>query len=163
MSDIFLSYARSDVADARRVAEALSSLGWSVWWDPELRAGEIWPDRLKDELKAARSILVLWSAASVEREWVKNEASVGFERGCLVPVTLQAAIALPGEFQHVQTDSLATWDGTPQHSAFKKLVRALAVHLGEPPRGFWTPYARQALQMKRPASIHDLSLPRTGQ
>jgi len=163
VSDIFLSYARADVADARRIAEALSSLGWSVWWDPALRAGEIWPERLKEELKAARSIVVLWSATSIQREWVKDEAKVGLERGCIFPVTLQAVLELPEGFRDVQTDSLAGWDGTPQHTVFKNFVRALAKHLGEPPRGYWTAFARQALQTKRPNSIKDFPIPRTGQ
>jgi hypothetical protein len=33
MSDIFISYARPDEPQAKRVAEALRSLGYSVWRD----------------------------------------------------------------------------------------------------------------------------------
>lgn len=157
-----MSYAHADVAEARRIAEALSSLGWSVWWDPSLCAGEIWSERLEEELNAARSIVVLWSDSSSQSAWVKREAEAGLERRCLVPVTRQAAINPPDKFSHVQADSLAKWDYTPQHAEFKKLVSDLTVHLGEPPRGWWTPFARHALETKRPSSARDLAIPRMG-
>jgi hypothetical protein len=40
MSDIFISYKREDQAIARKLADALEKEGWTVWWDPKLRAGD---------------------------------------------------------------------------------------------------------------------------
>ena len=37
MSDIFISYKREEQATARKLANALESEGWTVWWDPKLR------------------------------------------------------------------------------------------------------------------------------
>ena len=39
MADVFTSYATKDRDRARALAEALQSLGWTVWWDRKLRAG----------------------------------------------------------------------------------------------------------------------------
>jgi len=36
MSDVFISYARSDEAKATRIAEALRSRGYKVWRDDEI-------------------------------------------------------------------------------------------------------------------------------
>ena len=38
MSDIFISYARSTEAAAKRLAEALRAAGYGVWCDDELPA-----------------------------------------------------------------------------------------------------------------------------
>ena len=40
MSDIFISYKREEQPEARKLANALEREGWSVWWDPKLRAGD---------------------------------------------------------------------------------------------------------------------------
>jgi hypothetical protein len=40
MADIFISYARKDRTTAQRLAGALETRGWSVWWDPRLKADE---------------------------------------------------------------------------------------------------------------------------
>ena len=42
MSDIFLSYTEQDREQARRIAAVLESVGWTVWWDRRIRAGETW-------------------------------------------------------------------------------------------------------------------------
>ena len=40
MADIFLSYAREDLAVARQFASAFERAGFTVWWDQSLAPGE---------------------------------------------------------------------------------------------------------------------------
>jgi hypothetical protein len=40
MADVFVSYKREDRAAAQRLAQALSQLGFDVWWDFELLSGQ---------------------------------------------------------------------------------------------------------------------------
>jgi hypothetical protein len=47
MSDIFISYKREEQPVARKLADALQKKGWSVWWDPKLRAGEHFDDSIR--------------------------------------------------------------------------------------------------------------------
>ena len=63
MSDIFISYKREDQPTARKLADALESEGWSVWWDPKLRAGEHFDDVIEKALKEAKCVIVMWSNA----------------------------------------------------------------------------------------------------
>ena len=56
MADIFLSYNEKDRDAVRRLAEALQSTGWSVWWDRRIPAGLTWRGVLERELQHMRCI-----------------------------------------------------------------------------------------------------------
>jgi hypothetical protein len=121
MSDIFISYAREDRAAAERVADALKSRGWSVWWDPEIPPGEVWDARIERELASVPCVLVLWSATSGRKPWVRAEAAEALSRGVLVPVLIEA-VDPPLAFRHVQAADLADWRGEPDHPGFEQLL-----------------------------------------
>lgn len=70
MASIFLSYAREDFARAKRVANALTSAGHSVWWDRELHAGERFSAEIDKTLKTSDFVVVLWSRHSIDSAWV---------------------------------------------------------------------------------------------
>jgi hypothetical protein len=57
MSDIFVSYKREEQAAARKLADALEKEGWTVWWDPKLRAGERFDDVIEVALKESKCVL----------------------------------------------------------------------------------------------------------
>ena len=50
MSDIFISYARSTEAEAKRIAEALRALGYGVWRDDELPAHRAYAEVIEERL-----------------------------------------------------------------------------------------------------------------
>ena len=72
MSDIFISYARSTEAAGAAVAEALRALGYGVWRDDELPAHRAYADVIEERLKAAKAVVVIWSAEAVKSEWVRR-------------------------------------------------------------------------------------------
>ena len=74
MSDIFISYARSTEPQAKQVAEALRALGYGVWRDDELPAHRPYGEVIEERLKAAKAVVVIWSAEAVKSEWVRSEA-----------------------------------------------------------------------------------------
>ena len=77
MTDIFISYAAEDRELAECLATALGTMGWSVWWDREIIAGQAFDQAIEHALESAKSVVVLWSWHSVLSEWVKNETAVG--------------------------------------------------------------------------------------
>ena len=63
MADVFLSYAREDRDRAQRLASALESHGWSVWWDRNIVADQIFDQVIEHELDAAKRVVPRrWSA-----------------------------------------------------------------------------------------------------
>ena len=131
MADIFVSYSRQDKERVAPLVAALEAEGWSVWWDPEIAPGEEFDGLISRELDAARSLVVVWTAASVDSRWVRGEARDAADRGVLVPVRLDNS-RLPIDFRAVHTTDLDGWNDDRESPAFKGLRKALEAKLGTP-------------------------------
>ena len=130
MADIFLSYAREDEQRARRLASALESRGWSVWWDRDIPHGKAYNAYIQEQLKAASCVVVLWSQYALDSTFVLDEADEGLANGRLVPCLLEAVSPPLGHRQH-QAAHLYNWDGNPDHEEFKHLVGSIEGRLRE--------------------------------
>jgi hypothetical protein len=131
MSDIFISYAREDRAQAATLARALGASGWSVWWDPSIPAGKTFDEVIERELDAASCAIVLWSVRSVGSQWVRNEADEAARRRILVPALIERDVRIPLAFRRIQAADLTGWDGTTTHGEFQNLVRDIAQIIGQ--------------------------------
>src|SRR5262245_17891526 len=130
MADIFLSYKRTDQDRVAPIVTLLEARGWSVWWDTRIDAGEQWDEVIEREVAAARCVVAIWSAESVNSRWVRTEASEGLERGILVPVLIDATRP-PLEFKRVQSIDLTGWNRDSGAPPAKILVGAVEKILGQ--------------------------------
>lgn len=132
--DVFVSYSRRD-SDKVRPLVAYLQQKWRVFLDTDrLRIGDEFPEELEEAARASRSVVVLWSRASVRSTWVFREATIGKEQETLVPVLLEDIPAenIPSGFQTMNSAILHDWDGTTEtHESLVKLVRAIAEKVGE--------------------------------
>src|SRR5512137_67452 len=124
MADVFVSYARTDKARVAPIVAAIEARGWSVWWDPEIDAGQQFDDQIEAELLAAAAVVVVWTATSVSSRWVRGEAREAADRNILVPVRFDAA-RLPMDVRAIHTIDLDQWGEDPASAAFQDLSRAL--------------------------------------
>lgn len=111
MADIFVSYAHSDAMRARSIAAILGGKGWSVWWDPEIQAGDSFVSVINTEIALARCVVVLWSQTSVTSRWVMEEAHYGLTKGILCPVLIDRGPQLPVGFATVKYIDVTEWNG----------------------------------------------------
>ena len=153
MNDIFISYGSADRATAQKYADALESLGWTVWWDREIPLGKAFDQVIEEELKAARCVIVLWSRDAVQSRWVKTEAAAAVDRERLIPVLIED-VAIPFEFKRIQTAKLMNWQGDPAAPEFAPLIQAVRRLLGqpEPPQPLLSPGSEKAPR-HAPASL----------
>jgi len=125
MSDVFVSYARSDEPQAKRVAEALRSLGYRVWRDDELPAHRPYSEVIEERLKSAKAVVVLWSAEAAKSEWVRAEADAARTAHTVVQAVVDGTIP-PMPFNQIQCADLKNWTGDLDAPGWHKLVASLA-------------------------------------
>lgn len=124
VANIFVSYARRDRERVLALVSALEHEGLSVWWDPNLVPGKRFRDIIARELEAADSVVVVWTASSIQSDYVQDEAEDARERGVLVPVKLEP-VKPPAGFRQVQAADLSQWTGSNQHPEFRILLSAV--------------------------------------
>jgi formylglycine-generating enzyme required for sulfatase activity len=86
VADIFISYSKQHPQPTRDVADFLTSKGYSVWWDANLTAGELFREIIDRELDAAKAVIVIWTPQSVSSEWVVAEAEHADRERKLIPL-----------------------------------------------------------------------------
>ena len=111
MSRIFLSYARDDVEAARQLADSLGDAGHNVWWDRHLHGGSRFDKEIEEALGNAEAVVVIWSSASLNSAWVKDEAAEARDTERLVPVSIGSAKP-PLGFRQFHTIDLGSWSGS---------------------------------------------------
>ena len=131
MADVFLSYTEKDREAVRRLVGALEAVGWSVWWDRRIPAGQTWRHVLERELQQMRCMIVVWSADSVLSEWVCEEAAEGRRLAHLVPVAI-ARVRPPAGFREIQAADLVDWDGSRDHVGLQRLIEDIERLIGHP-------------------------------
>ena len=122
---LFLSHSREDEAKAARLASALRANGYTVWWDALIEGGATYARSIAAALDAADVVIVLWSAHSIESDWVRDEAAQGRDRHRLVPLSLDGS-APPLGFRQYQVIDLSHWHGRKGAKEMVALERAIA-------------------------------------
>jgi TolB-like protein/Tfp pilus assembly protein PilF len=95
-----------------------------VWWDRRMEGGAAFAKVIEAELNAARSVIVAWSEAARESDWVKDEAATARDQGKLVPISVDGTAA-PLGFRQYHVIDLASWGGGADAPAFRDLLRAI--------------------------------------
>ncbi|UNK57873.1 TIR domain-containing protein [Pseudoxanthomonas daejeonensis] len=107
---VFLSYSRSDQAQARHLAQALEQAGLDVWWDTLIEGGAAFAKSIEEALAACDAVIVLWSRHSIRSDWVLDEAARGRDLKKLVPLSIDGTEP-PLGFRQYQSITLGGPEG----------------------------------------------------
>ncbi|MDL2341112.1 MAG: TIR domain-containing protein [Pseudomonadota bacterium] len=124
MTDVFISYARPDEAEAALVAKQLRALGHQVWRDEDLPAHRVYGEVIEERLKSAKAVVVLWSAEAARSQWVRAEADTARSLATLIQVSLDGTIP-PLPFNQIQCADLNGWAGEEQTPGWRKLAASV--------------------------------------
>jgi hypothetical protein len=128
MAQVFLSYASQDRQRAMALAEALKGKGWTVFWDRTIPPGKMFDQVIGEALRAARCVVVLWSKASVESRWVREEAEDAAQRDVLIPALIED-VPPPLGFRRLQAARLVGWPASHDANEFEQLTESIAAIL----------------------------------
>jgi TolB-like protein len=128
---VFISYARTDRPRVKPLADALTAAGYEVWWDVLIEGGAAFARTIAERLQAADAVIVVWSAASVVSDWVRDEADHARQRGRLAPVLLDGTPPPLGFGQYHAVD-LSTWHGNAGAPEIDSVIAAVADVSGAP-------------------------------
>jgi TIR domain-containing protein len=128
VSDVFLSYSRTDRPVAQAIAFELQKLDVNVWWDDhDLLGGDDYRSRIAEVLGRARVAMVLWSRRSIDSQWVVGEASAAREKKILIPLNLDG-VEVPLDFRPLHAIDMVGW--VPGDQLPSILLKAIAERLG---------------------------------
>lgn len=124
MADVFISYSQLDHERVKPIADRLTSLGYSVWWDRRLRPGQVCVDEIERELDGARAVLTAWSRNARNSTWVYAESGRALDEGKLLQLRLDDAQP-PLPFDALELADMSTeqpqWG--PLEDALARMVR----------------------------------------
>ncbi len=129
MSDVFISYARSTEKQAQQVAEALRALGYNIWRDDELPAHRAYTEVIEERLRAAKAVVVIWSAEAVKSQWVRAEADIAREAGTLVQLRVDGSTP-PLPFNQIQCADIAWGAGVVHATGWRKVAASIGDLVG---------------------------------
>lgn len=139
---VFLSYASADREAARRLRDALPTLGLEVWYDEsDLGGGEIWDQKIRKQIRECDYFMPVISAQTearhegyFRREWrlaVERTLDMADDHAFLLPVviddTSQSGARVPEKFLSIQWVRVP---GGQANAALQSLCKRLVA--GEP-------------------------------
>ena len=117
-----------------RYAMRSTQLGFDVFWDRQIPAGQDWNRTIIAELIRARLVLVFWSPDSATSRNVRHEAAIAIDDGKLIPVVLDLLknAEFPLGHHSLQAVHLIDWQGDETDPNWRELVAAIEARLMTP-------------------------------
>jgi adenylate cyclase len=158
---VFISYERSAEAKARQVGEVLERGGHQPWSDALLPPHRDYSQVIEEHLQTADVVLVLWSHAASQSQWVRAEADYARERQKLVQATLDDSIP-PMPFNQIHCANLAGWNGAPRQTEWLKVLESIEQVAGAPVQTPQTPQGARPAKPRRWIGAGPLALAALG-
>jgi len=126
VADVFISYKREDRSRVATIADMLSDLGLTSWFDASLISGDTWQSVINREVGAASAMLVCWTPQAVGSVQVMREVLLGVKRRMLAPAFLEKC-DLPEGLHSKHVADLSNWDLSLNDSEWLALLARLEV------------------------------------
>ena len=136
---------------AEQVVRGLRSIGVDVWWDQDM-PGVAWQQELERQVTELSALVVIWTPASTNSEYVRDEARLALSRHKLVNA-LHGVPAPPFPFDRINGLPIDDWNGLDSHGGWSRLVATLEEFLVK--AGVVKDGDLTAALARREQSVHD--------
>ena len=104
MTQVFISYSRSDMEFVRRLAADLQRAGLDVWWDlSDIQGSDVWERKIEEGLGSSQYFIVILTPASLESRWVRREyLSADKKELKIIPLRLKPSNEVPLTLRDIQ-------------------------------------------------------------
>lgn len=136
MTDVFISYKREQRPLVFKINERLRDLKLDTWFDAELLSGTAFQDEITRRVRSSKSVVVCWSKAAIQSDWVRAEAEIGRERRVLCPIMVEDC-ELPIPYTLIHTQDLRSWDGSIADPEWQKFIEGLGIMVQRPTLGLF--------------------------
>ena len=103
LADVFISYSRLDRDRVQPIAERLSSLGYSVWWNARDEQARV--DEIERQFVEAPAVVTVWSDNARNSSWVLAQSARALDEEKLLQMRLDD-IRLPVPFETLKVAEL---------------------------------------------------------
>lgn len=124
--DVFISYKREERNLAIQLATALEGSGYTHISDANLESGVNFGDAIEKMINNARMVVVLWTPASVDSDWVKSEARLAIKLGTYFGIIV-VPTDLPFRIDEINCHNL---HGAPFVNAMPEVMAKISEKLG---------------------------------
>jgi len=104
MTQVFISYSRTDLDFVQRLAMDLQQAGLDVWWDlSDIQGSDVWERRIEEGLRTSQYFIVVLTPDSLESRWVRREyLSADNANIKIIPLKLKSYDVTPLTLRDIQ-------------------------------------------------------------
>jgi len=104
MTQVFISYSRTDMEFVQRLATDLEHAGFDVWWDlTDIQGSDVWERKIEEGLRNCKYFIVVLTPASLESRWVRREYLSADNAGIkIIPLNLKPYDVTPLTLRDIQ-------------------------------------------------------------
>ncbi len=127
MTQVFISYSRTDMDFVQRLAMDLERASFDVWWDlTDIQGSEVWERKIEEGLRTSQYFIVVLTPASLESRWVRREYLSADNSGVkIVPLKLKSYDVTPLTLRDIQPiDAI----NRPYEDVLSDVLRTLKWH-----------------------------------
>jgi len=104
MTQVFISYSRSDMEFVQQLAMDLHGAGLDVWWDlSDIQGSDVWERKIEEGLGSSEYFIVVLTPDSLQSRWVRREYLSADNKAIkIIPLRLKPCDEVPLTLRDIQ-------------------------------------------------------------
>ena len=135
MADICIFYSEPDKDKVEALSSVLENLGWSVWWDKEIKNGR-WAPEIERNIGITRCVIPIWNSHAARKDsitFAETDKARTLHKPMITLVSENIEPPLPFNSEHITAD-ISGWDGSDDSDCIGQIIESVESVLGVAPK-----------------------------